>query len=90
MNWELFATFLAITVILVLTPGPIVTLVIATDSTRGMRPALATVAGTSTGNAVLIAAIALGLGWVLAHAAYLFEIMRWCGTVYLIWLGIRA
>ena len=29
MNWELFVTFLLITMILVVTPGPIVTLVIA-------------------------------------------------------------
>lgn len=90
MNWELFASFLAITMILVVTPGPIVTLVIATGSTRGVRAALVTVAGTSTGNALLIAAIAAGLGFVLANAAYLFEIMRWCGALYLIWLGVRA
>jgi len=54
MNWELFAAFLAITLILMLTPGPIVTLVITTGSTRGMRAALVTVAGTSAGNAVLL------------------------------------
>jgi threonine/homoserine/homoserine lactone efflux protein len=90
MNWGLFAAFLAITVILVLTPGPIVTLVITTGSTRGIRAALVTVAGTSAGNAVLLAAIAFGLSWVLANAAFLFEIMRWCGAAYLIWLGINA
>ncbi len=90
MNWGLFAAYLAITVILVLTPGPIVTLVITTGSTRGIRAALVTVAGTSAGNAVLIAAIALGLSWVLANAAVLFEVLRWCGAVYLVWLGINA
>lgn len=30
MNWSLFAGFLAITLILMLTPGPVVTLVIST------------------------------------------------------------
>jgi threonine/homoserine/homoserine lactone efflux protein len=48
------------------------------------------VAGTSAGNAVLLAAIALGLGWVLRHAVHLFELLRWVGAVYLIWLGIQA
>ena len=90
MNWGLFTAFVAITVILVLTPGPIVTLVITTGSTRGIRAALVTVAGTTIGNAVLVAAIALGLSFVLANAAFLFEILRWCGAVYLIWLGINA
>ena len=90
MNWHLFAGFLVITVILLLTPGPIVTLVISTAATRGVGAGLVTVAGTSTGNAVLLAAIALGLSWVLAHAVYLFELLRWAGTAYLIWLGVRA
>ena len=90
MNLHLFAGFLLITVVLLLTPGPIVTLVISTGATRGVRAALVTVAGTSTGNAVLLAAIALGLSWVLGHAVYLFELLRWAGAAYLIWLGVRA
>jgi homoserine/homoserine lactone efflux protein len=90
MNWPLFAGFLLMTMVLVVIPGPIVTLVISTGATRGMRAALLTVAGTSSGNAVLLTAIALGLDWVLGHAVYLFEILRWCGVIYLIWLGVRA
>ena len=89
MNWELFAAFLVITLILVLTPGPIVTLVIATGATQGIRAALVTVAGTTIGNAFLIAGIAFGLSWVLKFSAELFEILRWAGAAYLIWLGIQ-
>ena len=55
-----------------------------------MRAALVTVAGTSIGNAVLLVAIALGLSWVLANALWLFELLRWVGALYLIWLGIQA
>jgi homoserine/homoserine lactone efflux protein len=90
MNWHLFSGFLFVTIVLLLTPGPIVTLVVSTGATRGVRAALATVAGTSSGNAVLLAAIALGLNWVLEHAMYLFESLRWAGAVYLIWLGVRT
>ena len=90
MNWELFAAFLLITMILVITPGPIVTLVIATGASQGMRAALITVAGTTLGNAVLLTAIAFGLSVVLKNAATLFEILRWAGAAYLIWLGIQA
>jgi threonine/homoserine/homoserine lactone efflux protein len=89
MNWHLFSGFLLITIVLLLTPGPIVTLVISTGATKGVRAALTTVAGTSIGNALLIAAIALGLHWVLVHALYLFE-LRWAGVAYLVWLGVRA
>lgn|SRR5688572_26741641 len=90
MNWELFAAFLLITMILVVTPGPIVTLVIATGASQGIRAALVTVAGTTLGNAMLLAAIAFGLSWVLRNAAVLFEILRWAGAAYLVWLGIQA
>jgi homoserine/homoserine lactone efflux protein len=90
VNWELFAGFFALTVVLVLIPGPIVTLVIATGATFGVRAGLLTVAGTTVGNAVLVALIAAGLSWVVAHALYLFELLRWIGAVYLVWLGVRA
>jgi threonine/homoserine/homoserine lactone efflux protein len=90
MNYNLFTAFLLITVVLFLTPGPIVTLIIATAARSGTRAALLTVAGASTGNAVLLALIAFGLGWILRTSAELFEIMRWAGAVYLIYLGIQA
>jgi homoserine/homoserine lactone efflux protein len=90
MNAELFAAFVLITMVLILTPGPIVTLVIATGATQGVRAALTTVAGTTLGNALLLAAIAFGLNWVLKNATVLFEVLRWGGAAYLVWLGIRA
>jgi len=90
MNHDLFAAFLLITLVLMLTPGPIVTLVIATGAREGARAALVTVAGTMLGNAILIGAIAAGLSVVVRHAAMLFEILRFAGAAYLIWLGIQA
>jgi threonine/homoserine/homoserine lactone efflux protein len=90
MNWSLFSAFMLITVLLVLTPGPIVTLVISTAATRGIRAAMITVIGTTLGNAVLLTCIALGLNWVLRTSAEVFEVMRWAGAAYLVWLGIQA
>ncbi len=90
MNWHLFSAFLLITMILVLTPGPIVTLVIATGASRGLRAALQTVVGTTLGNAVLLATIALGLSWILEASAEVFDYVRLIGAAYLIWLGIQA
>jgi homoserine/homoserine lactone efflux protein len=90
MNWELLAAFLLITAVMVITPGPIVTLVIATGASRGIRAAVTTVAGTTLGNRVLLAAIGCGLSWIIYNAAVLFEVLRWVGAGYLIWLGIQA
>ena len=90
MNYQLFSAFLVVTAILIIVPGPVVALVIATGAQRGIRPALATVLGTMVGTAVLLAGIGLGLSWLLAMSATVFEIMRWTGAAYLVWLGIQA
>jgi homoserine/homoserine lactone efflux protein len=90
MNWELFTAFLLITLVLMLIPGPIVTLVITTSASKGMRAGFVTIAGTSSGSAVLLTVIAVGLGWILNHALTWFEVLRWVGAAYLIWLGIQA
>jgi homoserine/homoserine lactone efflux protein len=71
-------------------PGPIVTLVIATGASRGIRAAMMTVIGTTLGNAVLLACIALGLNWILKTSAEVFDYVRWIGAAYLVWLGIQA
>ncbi len=90
MNWHLFSAFLLITTLLFLTPGPIVTLIVATGARQGTRAALTAVAGATSGNAVLLACIALGLGWILQTSAEVFDALRLLGAAYLIWLGIQA
>lgn len=89
VNPELFAGFVFAVVVLILMPGPIVTLVIANSLAYGQRTGLATVAGASSGNALLVAAGALGLTTLLALAAELFEVLRWAGVAYLVYLGVK-
>jgi threonine/homoserine/homoserine lactone efflux protein len=90
MNLELFSAFLVITLVLFLTPGPIVTLVVTTGARSGRRAALLTVAGATSGNALLVGCIAFGLSWVLKTSADIFDYLRWIGAAYLVWLGIQA
>lgn len=89
VNPELFAAYLVATVALILLPGPIVTLVIANSVAHGTRTGLATVAGTTSGNALLVAAGALGLGALLAAVSDIIHWVRWAGVAYLVYLGIR-
>ncbi|MEO3428275.1 LysE family transporter [Pelagibius sp. CAU 1746] len=89
VNPDLFAAYLFATVVLILMPGPIVTLVIANSLAYGQRTGLATVAGSTSGNALLVAAGALGLTTLLALAADVFEVLRWAGVAYLIYLGLK-
>ena len=89
VNPDLFAAYLAATVALILLPGPIVTLVIANSVAHGTRTGLATVAGTTSGNALLVAVGALGLGALLTAVSDVIHWVRWAGVVYLVYLGIR-
>ena len=90
MNPHLFAAFCLAVAILVVLPGPIVTLVIANSLNHGKQVGLATVAGASVGNAMLLGATAVGLVAFFALLSEVFEVIRWVGAAYLIWLGIKA
>ena len=90
MNPHLFAAFCLAVAILVVLPGPIVTLVVANSLRHGRRVGFATVAGASIGNAILLGATAVGLVTFFALLSEVFEIIRWVGAAYLIWLGIKA
>lgn len=87
VNPELFAAYLLATAILILIPGPVVTLVIANSLAHGTRTGLASVAGSSAGTAVLVAAGAFGFSAILVLMADIFEWVRWAGVAYLVWLG---
>lgn len=90
MNPHLFAAYCLAVAVLVLIPGPVVTLVVANSLRHGRRSGLTTVAGASIGNAILLGATAVGLVAFFALLSEVFEIVRWAGAVYLIWLGIKA
>lgn len=89
INPELFLAFCLASALLVLMPGPVVTLVVANSLKHGTRSGLYSVAGASVGNAVLIVAAAAGVTTLMAVMADLFDVVRWIGAAYLIYLGIR-
>ena len=86
---ELYAAFVFATALLILMPGPIVTLVIANALKHGTATGIRTVIGANSGSIVLITAGALGLSTILAVAADIFEWIRWAGVAYLVYLGLR-
>ncbi|HCX33484.1 MAG TPA: LysE family translocator [Rhodocyclaceae bacterium] len=85
-----FPAFLAASLVLALTPGPVVLYLIARTLDRGRRAGLRSVAGVVLGNLCLAAGASLGLAALLAVSAAAFTAIRLAGAGYLIWLGIRA
>lgn len=86
---DLYLAFILATTVLILIPGPIVTLVIANALKHGTRTGIKTVIGANSGTTIMLTAGALGLSTVLAVAADIFEWIRWAGVAYLVYLGLR-
>ncbi|MFD2265441.1 LysE family translocator [Lacibacterium aquatile] len=70
------------------TPGPTVLLAMTNGSRFGVKRALPGMAGAVASDFVLIGAVALGLGALLAASEFWFTVVKWIGVVYLAFLGI--
>ncbi|KAA5605818.1 LysE family translocator [Roseospira marina] len=81
--------FLAACTLLVIVPGPTVTVIIANSLRAGPSAGLMNVAGTQLGLLVMIGVLALGLDTVVSQAGAVFDVLRLVGAAYLIWLGVK-
>lgn len=70
------------------TPGPTVLLALTNGSRYGVRRATAGMVGAVLSDFVLIGAVALGLGALLAASEFWFTVVKWLGAGYLAFLGI--
>lgn len=71
-------------------PGPSNLAIAETSMKRGRRAGLAFAAGVTTGGLAWSCAAALGLGALMAANAWAFELVRWCGGAYLLFLAYRS
>jgi threonine/homoserine/homoserine lactone efflux protein len=85
--WWLYVT----TVFLIAaTPGPNMLHVMVQSIQHGHRRALASMAGLMTANLTYLLLSAFGLGALLKASPMLYEVLRYAGVAYLLWLGIKA
>ena len=85
-----FLAFVALSVLLVLSPGATLAVVVETALGYGRRAALLTVAGVGLGNATLAAAAAFGLSALVGRWPSALEAIRLAGGFYLAYLGVRG
>jgi threonine/homoserine/homoserine lactone efflux protein len=83
-------TFLGLSVLLILTPGPNQALLTSRVLSGGRRAGLATVRGLTCGMAVHIVAAAVGLSALLASSSQVFGWVKLAGGAYLVLLGVAA
>jgi threonine/homoserine/homoserine lactone efflux protein len=73
-----------------LTPGADMMFCLGQGLRGGPRAALAADAGIAVGGMVHVLVAGLGLGALVARAPWLFEVIRWVGVAYLLWLAVQA
>jgi threonine/homoserine/homoserine lactone efflux protein len=83
-------TFAIASLALLLIPGPAVIYVLNRSVSDGREAGLAAVAGLELGNLVHVIAASAGLSAVLATSATAFNVVKWLGAGYLIFVGLRT
>ena len=71
-------------------PGPATLAIAGTSVANGRRYGLALAAGVTCGSILWSVAAALGLGALMATNAWAFEILRYCGVAYLLFLAFKS
>lgn len=89
MTLKILLVFAATEFLLSMTPGPAVLLVVSQGMRFGFTASIRGTLGILTGNAIYFALSAAGLGALLIASAKLFEIIRWLGVAYLVYIGLR-
>jgi threonine/homoserine/homoserine lactone efflux protein len=82
--------FLAISALVIVTPGQDTALTIRNALLGGRRAALFTALGVSAGQALWALASAVGVAALLAASEPVFLALRLAGAAYLVWLGVQA
>ncbi|MFD9502173.1 LysE family translocator [Streptomyces sp. NPDC060035] len=85
-----YLAFAAMSLLVIVIPGPSVLFVIGRALAHGRRTALATVLGNVAGSYVLVVAVALGIGSLVERSLLFFLAVKLAGAAYLVFLGVQA
>jgi homoserine/homoserine lactone efflux protein len=87
MSLELYLAYVLACFIVVIVPGPTVSLIVANSITHGTRAGLLNVAGTQAGLGTMMLIVLVGLTSIIETMGHWFDWVRFIGAAYLVWLG---
>ena len=90
MDLYLLMAFIPAAMALNLTPGADMLFCLGQGLRSGSRAAIAASAGVSTGSMIHMTIAGLGLGAVLSAFPWVFDLIRWIGVAYLLFLAATA
>jgi threonine/homoserine/homoserine lactone efflux protein len=90
LDLPLLATYVVVVLGLFAVPGPAVLLTLARAISGGRRVGIATGLGIASGDLVHTLMAAIGLSALLMTSALAFEIVKYLGVAYLVYLGVAS
>lgn len=85
-----WVTFLVASLLFIQVPGPSLLFTLGRALTVSLRDALTSVVGNALGLLVQVAAVAIGVGAVVAASATAYTVVKVVGAAYVVWLGVQA
>ena len=89
MTIQLYLAYVLASIVVLIVPGPTVSLIIANSLRYGARAGFLNIAGTQMGLAMMLGVLLLGLNTVMSLMGAWFDWIRIVGALYLVWLGFR-
>jgi Putative threonine efflux protein len=89
MTIQYFMAYTAILLVATITPGPSMLLAINHGANHGISKTLYSGLGNLLGNLLMALVSILGLGAVLIASGIIFNIIKWIGILYLIFVGLK-
>ena len=90
MDIDAYIGFLLISLVIIIVPGPNVTLILATSALQGMRAGFMALMGTTLAQSIQVTLVAFGLVWLVQTYSDAFVVIRYLGAAYLFYLGLQA
>jgi threonine/homoserine/homoserine lactone efflux protein len=84
-----YGLFILATLLLLVIPGPAVLYIVSRSIDQGRSAGLASVLGVSTGTLIQVFFAVVGLSSLVLASALAFDVVKYAGAVYLLFLGVR-
>jgi len=88
--WAEFLPLMLVFILAVISPGPDFVLIVRQALLYGRRAAFLSAIGIGSALLVHVSYTVLGLGLIIAKSLLLFNIIKWAGIAYLLYLGYKA
>lgn len=89
MTFEIWLTFILAASLVLVIPGPTNVYVISQSMHHGKKASLPLLAGVILGDSFCISLSLIGVTALLSFCSAIFEIIKYCGSAYLIYLGLN-